>query len=212
MKCTVISDTHNLLNEIVVPKSDLLIHCGDLTSRGTMSEFQKELNILGEITKRFKYGCVAVHGNHDFVAERQNTLIKEMGEKLNIHFLNSEAIEVNGYKFYGSPYTPRFGRWAFMKDHGYSMYYEWEKIPEDTEILITHGPPWGILDETGYGDHVGCEELRSKLKDLNKLKLSCYGHIHEQYGIVQIGNIKFINASICTLDYKPFNAPIVTMI
>lgn len=81
-------------------------------------------------------------------------------------------------------------------------------IPPDTDILITHGPPYGFADKTYGGLSVGCEEL-IKVIDVIKPKVHVFGHIHEGYGIARNDHTVFINASTCTLRYRPENKPIV---
>jgi Icc-related predicted phosphoesterase len=148
---------------------------------------------------------VFIQGNHDRAGEMFETVIKEKAAQYNLIYLHHNQVEIEGYKLWGSNYSPRFGRWAWMRDRGYPMYYEWEQIPKDTNILVTHGPPWGVLDLTPYGENVGCEELRDRLKDLKKLKLLVTGHIHQGAGIEKIGKVQFVNASICTESYQPIN-------
>lgn len=102
-----------------------------------------------------------------------------------------------------------------MKNRGLDIKTMWDKIPQDIHILITHGPPLGVLDKVAgvypenNGFHVGCEDLLNKTKELNHLKLHVFGHIHESYGIsAAIRNIKFVNASIMNEDLEPVNKPI----
>ena len=120
-------------------------------------------------------------------------------------------IDVNGLKIYGSPWTPEFGNWAFMKNR-WNMPYVWEKIPDEIDILITHGPPNGVLDVVQSFDksisNVGCSYLREMVFKI-KPKIHAFGHIHEGYGERYIDGIRFINASICQRDYRPLNNPIV---
>ena len=88
------------------------------------------------------------------------------------------------------------------------MAKKWSLIPTDTEVLITHGPPFGILDETPTGDRAGCEELRKKVEEIHP-RAHIFGHIHHFYGTAEKFGIKFVNASNCDESYAPVNAPIV---
>jgi Icc-related predicted phosphoesterase len=137
----------------------------------------------------------------------------------NFKFSNFELLEdysfreIEGIKFWGSPVTPRFFDWAFNRDGDIQQH--WNMIPHDTNVLITHGPPYGILDFTARDRKpVGCHYLRRRLFDLKDLKVHSFGHIHEGFG-QQIGDdedfegVHFINASYLNLSYDPVNHPVV---
>ena len=95
-----------------------------------------------------------------------------------------------------------------MKDRGNPITEVWNKIPDDTDILITHGPPMYVLDKTVRGEHVGCYDLASKVSRLD-LKLHVFGHIHLMHGTEHINGTTFVNASTCDEQYQPVNKPIV---
>jgi Icc-related predicted phosphoesterase len=95
------------------------------------------------------------------------------------------------------------------------MAEKWKLIPDDIDILITHGPPYEILDlvpRQGWDENSGCEELRKKVEEIaakGRLKLHVFGHIHCGYGThVQFG-VKFVNASNCDEAYFATQSPIV---
>jgi Icc-related predicted phosphoesterase len=116
-------------------------------------------------------------------------------------------------KIYGSPWQPWFYDWAFnLPRLGTELQEKWNMIPEDTDVLITHGPPNGILDLVNNfrqpNRNVGCELLRNKIEELNPT-LNVFGHIHEGYGTFNNGKTTFVNASICTAGYEPTNKPII---
>ena len=96
----------------------------------------------------------------------------------NAHYLCDESLTLDGVKFYGSPWQPRFFDWAFNKDRGAPLKAIWDKIPLDTDVLITHGPPHGILDLTFDKIKAGCEELLLAVQRI-KPKVHVFGHIHE---------------------------------
>jgi Icc-related predicted phosphoesterase len=211
MKVTCISDTHSLHSINVsdnLTGGDLLIHAGDVSNRGTESDIIDFCEWFNSIDS-YQYK-VFIAGNHDFLFEVDKDRIKSILKRYdNIIYLLDEEVTINGFKIYGSPWQPRFYNWAFNVDRGSLMPY-WDKIPEDTDILITHGPPKGKFDLTQYtGEQVGCEELAARLTQLKNLKLHVFGHIHEGYGVEynEEGPI-FANASICTLRYIPSNLPI----
>lgn len=211
MRIVCISDTHNCNEQIVVPDGDLLIHSGDATTTGTVeqiTEFNRWFSSLPHLHKIF------IAGNHDWLFERDNRLARNLLSR-NIIYLQDSSTEIDGLKIYGSPWQPRFFDWAFNLNRGAEMAEKWKLIPNDIDILITHGPPNGILDEVprSWGiDHTGCEELQKKINDiarLGRLKLHVFGHIHCGYGTHQENGITFINASSCDEAYEPIQPPIV---
>lgn len=207
MNIVAISDTHCRLRKIEVPDGDLLIHAGDLTFQGNIQEIGQELRELGRIAKRFKYGCVFICGNHDWLGERNPALMKQMAIDNGLTYLDHSSVQIEGLNIFGSPYTPEFHNWAFNVDRAALKPY-WDVIPDDTNILITHGGPMGTLDEVEM-EHVGCYDLKNRIKELRQLKLHIFGHIHGSYGHIKVGDVNFINASICTEQYAPVNEPLI---
>jgi Icc-related predicted phosphoesterase len=208
-----ISDTHSFHAQLEIPKCDLLIHAGDFSGWGKYEDVYFINKWFGELKeKEIAKEIILVAGNHDLWAEQYPGLMKE--ELTNCIYLNEESCEVFGYKIFGSPITPEFNNWAFNRKRGEEIARHWTKIPEGTEILISHGPPYGILDidtEMIYSlplgpEHLGCEELLKAVKKL-KPRLHCFGHIHSSHGEMDIDGTKFINASVLdeqyNLVYKP---------
>ncbi len=200
-----ISDTHCQLDKIAVPMGDILVHAGDLTYRGTVQEVSAELEKMKKLRHPLK---ILSFGNHDWLGERNYTLAKEMCEAAGVLLLNHEAATVAGIKFFGSAYTPEFHNWAFNVPRDRLEPF-WDDIPEDTQVLITHGPPRGILDKCPNGDLAGCDGLLARTQALPALTHHVFGHIHEGYGMTKLGNVTYVNASSCTGQYKPTNAPII---
>ncbi len=201
MKLVIVSDTHLFHPEI--EKCDLLIHAGDACRYGTMSELKKFLKWFKAAPAKQK---IFVPGNHDKVMEgpRGQNMFKGLE---NVHLLMGESVKIGGFKIWGSPQTPRFFDWAFMYSRGYAP---WEQIPDDTDILITHGPPYGHGDYVPRDNRVvGCIELLNRVAKV-KPKLHIFGHIHEGRGITRSDGIPgtaFINASIVDGDYRPIYKP-----
>ena len=195
-----ISDTHCQLNKIDVPSGDILIHSGDLTYRGTLPEIIPELNSLEKLKVKFK-DIILICGNHDFLGEREPSLMAQLCKERGLIYLNHASIEVQGFKIFGSPYTPYFGGWAYNIPRGQPIKDKWAHIPMGLDILITHGPPQGILDKTPEGESVGCQELLERIK-ITKPKLHVFGHIHSQNGIIYKARTFFVNASICNEEYQ----------
>lgn len=203
MKFVCISDTHCKHDHIEVPEGDVLIHAGDSTGRGSFDDLKNFGEFLSRMSHRYK---VVISGNHDFCFQTDRSASKAvLGEAI---YLQDSGIEIEGLKIYGSPWQPWFFDWAFNLQRGPEIKKVWDKIPENTDILITHGPPMGILDKTRGGDHAGCEELLKAIKRINP-SYHIFGHIHEGYGVYERGATTFINASTCDVGYQPINPPIV---
>jgi len=125
-------------------------------------------------------------------------------------YLEDSSVELYGYKFYGSPYSNKYRQWAFMKSDE-NLKEIWSKIPTETDILITHGPPKFIgdltVDKVNSGSRTLLEEVKNRIKPLYHI----FGHIHEGYGIYNCEDIStyFINCSNLNEDYDCVNKPIV---
>lgn len=205
MKLVFISDTHCLHEQVKVPNGDIVFHCGDALSYGTHKEFLQFIHWYASLPHKYK---VYTPGNHDRFVEAQFDLAKIMCQEKGIHLLHNELISIEGLSIYGSAFTPTFFNWSFMLDRGLEIKKAWDKIPTDLDVLISHGPPYGILDECSNG-HVGCEELNAAIL-LKKPKIAAFGHIHEQGAKIESkNNILYINASVCDEDYRPVNSPTV---
>ena len=205
MRLVAISDTHSKHHSIKLPKGDVLIHAGDVSSQGTKEEV---VDFLQWFTKQnFQYRFF-IAGNHDFYLEKASH--KEIQKIIpeNIIYLKDSGIEINGIKFWGSPVTPWFFNWAFNRKRGEQIRKHWELIPTDTNVLITHGPVFGFLDTLSNEQHVGCQDLLRTVL-LIKPKVHICGHIHESYGSVQRSGIQFINACQVNEHYDLIHKPIV---
>lgn len=209
-KITFISDTHSKHNKLKnlgnLSTGDILIHCGDISSVGYEHEIKNFFDWF--LKQPFKYK-IFIAGNHDFLFEREHFYAKNLiPDNENIFYLEDSGIEINNIKIWGSPVTPPFMNWAFMRDQN-RIKKHWEAIPKDVDILITHGPPYGILDYSNYGhEHTGCKTLKEKVFEIKPI-VHAYGHIHEGYGIEKHNNITFINASNINQHYEMVNKPIV---
>jgi predicted phosphodiesterase len=182
----------------------VLIHSGDGCNRGTLDEAAKWGAFLGAQPHRHK---VAIAGNHDFCFENDLEAARQ-ALPADITYLHDSRCELDGVRYWGSPWQPWFLSWAFNLPRGPELAQKWALIPDDTDVLITHGPPHGILDRTDDDLAVGCEELREAIKRVRP-RVHAFGHIHEGYGVEQRDGTMFVNASTCTLRYRPTNAAIV---
>lgn len=205
-----ISDTHNCHRSLAVPPGDLLIHSGDATINGTEAEIADFADWFRRLPHRQK---IFVAGNHDRLFEDDPGRAQQfLGDE--VLYLEDSAATIEGLWIYGSPWQPRFFDWAFNLDRGPEMAAIWSKIPADIDVLITHGPPFGILDEVSRPagkENAGCEQLREKLEKLipGRLRLHVFGHIHGGYGTAAFHGATFVNASICDEEYRPTQRPII---
>jgi Icc-related predicted phosphoesterase len=210
VKIVCISDTHNCHDQINVPDGDILIHAGDATTVGNFEQIAAFSRWFANLPHKHK---VFIAGNHDWLFETDNNFARSLLDK-SIIYLQDSFIEIEGLKIYGSPWQPRFYDWAFNLNRGAELAEKWKLIPKDTDILITHGPPFGILDEVPrkfFVENTGCEELR-KVVEIIKPKLHIFGHIHCGYGQTEQFGVKFINASNCDEEYNPTQPPIIVEI
>lgn len=203
------SDTHDCQDGLIIPEADIAIFSGD--SSNPRDPFANEAEVRRFITW---YDAVPIKhkvyvpGNHDTSIEK-GFVTKENFKSLGIHYLENDFVEIMGLKIWGSPYTPEFGSgWAFNRSRD-KIYKIWKHIPEDTDILVTHGPPKGILDKThnrqGVFEMVGDSSLYKQIQKLN-LKAVLFGHIHngQDYPwnagiqILSGSNVIYSNGAVCT--------------
>ncbi|MEG2529872.1 MAG: metallophosphatase domain-containing protein [Anaerovoracaceae bacterium] len=205
MKIIFISDTHGKHQQIDLPAGDMIIHAGDISRRGRVDEVDKFLDWFASLDYKYK---IFIAGNHDFCFENklQGSIQDLMPE--GVYYLCDSGVEIDGIRIYGSPITPFFFNWAFNRHRGDDIRRYWDLIPEGTDILITHGPAYGILDRTEGGDNAGCEELLSAIKRI-KPKYHLFGHIHEGYGVFETDETVFINGSSLDENYQAVHAPII---
>lgn len=201
-----ISDIHG--EPPTLEGGDLLIVGGDLTASDRHHQYSEFMEWLEAQKYRKK---ILIAGNHD--TKIQDGIDFDFPD-LGIDYLQDSGATFEGYHIWGSPWTKLFmGQnsecMAFGLHLDIQMKEKWDKIPLDTQILITHGPPRGVLDSTRNRKRVGCVELANRLPKLTELKLHVFGHIHEGYG--QIRNEQgylSVNASIMNVDYECVNKPI----
>ena len=199
-----ISDTHEQHSQIIgMEQADILLHAGDITYQGAYDKLLEFDEWLDSLDSKFSYKHkVIIPGNHERTFEQDwDTAAAHIPAADAI--LNGETYEAEGLKIYGEPRQPWFYDWAFNIKRE-SMNFVWDKVPTDTDVLLTHGPPLGVGDRTSRGEHVGCAEQRKWIL-AHQPKLVVCGHIHEGYGIYILGRTVVVNASICTSKYAPTN-------
>jgi len=210
-KITFISDTHGKHHEITndLPGGDILIHAGDFMTSGYYEE--EALSFLEWFMSLDNYKHkIYIAGNHDRLFEDTPNIVRELFEQYhpNIIYLQDSSIEVKGLKIYGSPWQPEFCDWAFNLPRGEKLKAVWDLIPDDTDILVTHGPPHMFLDTViGQFEHLGCKDLNNRVLQVQP-KVHVFGHIHSGAGETEFRDIKFINASVLDESYQYVNKPI----
>ena len=232
MRIVCLSDTHSLHHHMTepIPNGDILIHAGDISNKGGEKDVTNFIHWYQDL--KGWDAKIFISGNHDHCFERINSphhkdnydwlsklMLPEKLSQSDVTYLEDSFIAIDTpefsrpIKFYGTPWQPWFYDWAFnLPRMGNELEEKWNMIPEDTDVLITHGPPNGYRDLVNNwrqpNVNVGCELLTSRIGEINPL-VNVFGHIHEGYGIEYGKKTLFVNASICTAGYEPANKPIV---
>ncbi|KAI8340622.1 Metallo-dependent phosphatase-like protein [Chlamydoabsidia padenii] len=208
------SDTHGKTSfKFDVPDGDVFIHAGDLTRYGRASEFEPTIDWIKTLPHKVK---IVTAGNHDHVLDEVFGLITRKQHVLTqfqqagITYLEHESYQLpaslGGHRLFVSPYAPMHLGGAFMPTGSLERY--WQDIPESIDILVTHTPPRGYLDQTRSGLHVGCPSLTNKIQAIQP-KVSIFGHIHESNGYTIENDILYINACTSNHRYQPNQLPVV---
>ena len=218
MRISIISDTHTkhgLIPLTDLPGGDLLIHAGDIMNSGynknDILDFCTWFHSLEQYDKK-----IFIAGNHDRMFENHPEGVEEL---LNIYF-DIDYLQDEGYdlydldtdrstKIYGSPWQPEFYSWAFnLPKNGIELAGKWEAIPDNTDILITHGPAFGTLDTVAGRpwDNLGCELLAQRIEVI-KPKIHVCGHIHSGRGYEFKNGTHFFNASVLDEQYEYTQKP-----
>jgi Icc-related predicted phosphoesterase len=221
MKIVMISDTHNQHRALTLPEGDILIHAGDATMIGTHDELESFITWFAEQPHKYK---VFVPGNHDWGLEddlgvyskfftrrglsHKMEHLDHVRESIKLHmrnnniiYLNNESVTIEGINIYGSADQPAFHSWAFNRTNK-ELTDSWKNTPDNTNVLVTHAPAYGILDRCEDGSIVGDVALLKRINTLPQLKLHVFGHIHEDAGKIKRGEVVHINASMLDSDYK----------
>lgn len=228
IRCLAVSDLHGHLPSIT-RSADVLFVAGDIVplniQRNTDLSANWLIETFGAWVKQLKVEhVVATWGNHDWVGQLCPDLKHYLpftvlvDEHKVITFSDGRRLSV-----YGSPWTPEFMNWAFNLPRGEEIRARWTKIPEGLDVLMTHGPAQGILDDTGAlmiggmvggsfgrveaaGRFVGCRDLHDRITAMAEPpKVHLFGHIHGAHGKRQIGGLRFFNVSLCDERYRPVN-------
>jgi len=216
MKIVAISDTHTDHWRLELPPGDVLVHAGDFSHRRDKESVRVFLDWLANQNHAHK---ILIAGNHDGLFETNPDWCKQQIQSMpnNFTYLQDSGCEIDGVKFWGSPWQPEFNSWHFNLPRGHRLEQKWALIPDDTDVLITHGPPHGIMDECPDWHptfrrsrqklvHVGCKEMAKALERVQP-KVHIFGHIHEGSGVLEQDGRTYINASSMNGDYDLVHPP-----
>lgn len=192
MKIALFSDTHSFHGQISIPDADILIFAGDMTHCRTSLDVSDFNGFLKQLPHRHK---IVVGGNHDHMLARNPHKARMLLSEA--VYLLDEAVVIEGITIYGSPWHPLFNSRAcdaFALPRGKALKEKWDMIPPGVDILVTHTPPAGILDQDGPVSH-GCSDLTAAVAAL-KPKYHIFGHIHRHHGMVKHGPTSYINCNV----------------
>ena len=211
MKIMFLSDTHGRHLEITelygeLPYVDIIVHSGDCTRYG---EFEETDLFMNWFSKQNAMHKILVAGNHDFVLQQGDRRNWLLANNYGVTYLEDSFININGIGIYGSPWSPVFGMWAFMKNRNAELDEVWQKVPTDgsVDLLVTHTPRYGRFDVSVRGNYnVGCEMLANRINDIHP-KVHVFGHIHECGGMIKeetevpLEGMVSLNASLLNIRY-----------
>lgn len=191
------ADTHLYHRDLVVPDGDVLVHAGDLTRGGTVEELEEAAEFLRGLPHPNK---LVIAGNHELCMESTPARARRCLEGLT--YLEDEGVTIEGLRFWGSPWQPWFLDWAFNLKRGAALAEKWALVPDDTDVLITHGPPRGFGDRVRDHRREGCDDLLARIQTLQPL-LHVFGHIHEDHGAWRVGRTLVANVTTSECDLPP---------
>lgn len=205
MRLALTSDTHSYLPEI--PSDvDAVIHAGDIgPDRDPINWYR---DVLYPWAVRVGVPIFATFGNHCFIGQRHAV---PAGRPDNLSFIVDQAHTINGVKFWFSPWSNMFGSWAYMVDEA-GLAARYAEIPEDTEVIVSHGPPKHYGDRIlwdGVIQNVGSVSLAERAAQLPLLRYIITGHIHEAHGHYLMGAVRVLNVSHVDEMYRPKHAPTI---
>lgn len=204
-----ISDTHGKHKELNIPDGDILIHSGDWSNTGSIKEVSNFLTWFSELPHPNK---IFICGNHEREVEKDGYYLFKSMIPNNVVYLEDSGIKIEGLYFYGSPWTQAFQNWGWMWNSEEEERRIWARIPEHTDVLITHSPAYRLLDFSTYkisersDQNIGSKILRKAVEYIKPL-LVAHGHVHSAYGVAQFGKTTILNGSICDEAYHASNKP-----
>lgn len=199
MRIVAVADTHLFEADLgELPAGDVFVHAGDLCRRGSLDELAIAATWLRGLPHRHK---VVIAGNHDWCFVREPAAARALlGD--GIVYLEDAALSIDGVRFWGSPWQPRYRDWAFNLERGAPIAAKWERIPVGTDVLVTHGPPRGFGDRTPIAGRAGCEDLLTAVRRVQPV-LHLFGHIHTGGGLWHGDGITYVNVTTRECERGP---------
>ena len=198
MRIVAVADTHLYHAELTVPDGDVFVHAGDLCRGGELHELEEAAAWLRSLPHPTK---IVVAGNHDWAFVHEPARARAaLGD--GIVYLEDSGATIDGVRFWGSPWQPAFNDWAFNLPRGAPIAAKWAKIPDDVDVLVTHGPPHGIGDRGPVAGRLGCEDLLARVRRVRP-KLHLFGHIHQDGGLWEDGGVCFANVTTWECERPP---------
>jgi Icc-related predicted phosphoesterase len=191
MRIVHLSDTHMLHRRLDVPTGDVLVHSGDFVAEGTLDDYIDVFSWLDSMPHKHK---LLVAGNHDSLFQQFAKLIRKRLPK-SITYLEDSGTIIDGVSFWGSPWILGYPWMAFTYRAIEGRESPWTSVPDDTDVLVTHGPPHGILDRDYEGQRIGDVSLYKRVEAVRP-KLHLFGHVHDQNGETTRFGTTFVNAAI----------------
>ena len=219
-KMILVSDTHTMHNKLIIPECDVMIYSGDYTNNGKLSEVTSFLDWL--VSLKHCRNIIFIEGNHElhndpmfrtsYEIAKFHRMLEERDintRNCRIHHLLDEGVTIDGVKFYGSPWTPAFCGWAFNSTRQ-ELQEIWSKVPLDTDVLISHGPPYGYGDQLeGSFERVGDKELLARIYEVNPKLVIC-GHIHCGAGCYSLSDkTTVLNVALVDEQYYLVRDPVM---
>lgn len=208
MKIVAVSDIHGKWNKLKIPECDVLISAGDYSFTGERHIVRNYHEWLNEQPATH---IISGQGNHEVWVENNFEEAKQIALTAcpRAFFVEEGGITIDDINFWYSAITPWFHDWAYNRRAGRDIEEHWKKIPENTNVLITHGPPYGILDTVPFPDgtpkeRVGCWTLNAYIERI-KPDIHIFGHIHHSHGQKHENGISYYNVSVCDEQYVPSN-------
>jgi predicted phosphohydrolase len=190
MRIVAVADTHTFEADLgTIPDGDIFVHAGDLLRGGTLGELGPVAAWIRRLPHRYK---VVVAGNHDwcFLNDRE-AACDLLGDAV---YLEDSGTTLGGVTFWGSPWQPEYGGWAFNLPRGVALAEKWARITDRVDVLVTHGPPAGFGDSGPTFGRAGCEDLLRRVREANP-RVHLFGHIHQDGGLWRDGATAFFNVT-----------------
>jgi len=202
MNVMFISDSCGQHDALMLPWGNMIIHAGNITRNGTRSEVVDFLQWFAHLNYQHK---IFIAGTDDHFFEKEPKAVRRL-IPAGVIYLEESGVEIGGLKIWGSPYNSYNHGSAFGKTEE-KIVGHWEKIPDDSNMLVIHSPAYGVLDKNAKGEHEGSKDLLRKLVKVEPRYFIC-GHRQSTHGYEYRYGIHFINASVTNDEFKITHKPV----